>query len=498
MNVDDDGIKMFGMILIVAIVLILLSTCYFQSDEDNNGFDCPDGQVYLEEFNCCSLDGVSCFEPPEGCIVVPCDDPTICCEPDVCEVQPDNSEKCMPCSLSSSCNPEDENSCCTDMFCDLTGFCEECEDYPCNSIEDCCDDYECNDLLCESCERTCDLNEDCCDGWMCTIGECENCDRPCDPLNPCCEGDDCNYDTEKCEGCVEGAYCDMNKPCCPGYDCDLDSNECVSCYDRPCETNEDCCVNGMCNSITKLCQYPDDCEDLPCLNLGETCEICDDTECVECLDNTICVMSGGLAACKSSGDCPPGQYDCSDEYLNCMCCDAITGECASEKKIVECSDIADCEECSCISYDVLVCPQNNYYCPGKGCFNPHDNYYPLNSVCKTCTSISDPNACCTILVPEDAQSEAGVFFVPFTECVSGYKIEENGKCISQIEYDYDGKTEKYSYSFIYDDSGTLLNYIGISKAGPNELIITNARISDSSCVSLPGDEFKAPQLFNVG
>lgn len=497
-NVDDDGIKMFGMVLIVAIILILLSTCVLNQDTGEEGMECPEGTYYLEKFNCCTMDGLTCFVPPSNCDIVPCDDEKLCCAPDVCEVQPDKTEKCLPCDEGSTCIPL-ELPCCENMFC-LNGFCENCQDYPCNSEEDCCDDYECFETQCKACDRPCSLELDCCSGWECSIGKCEDCDRPCDPTTPCCDGDACSTNG-KCEGCEEGAYCSIEKPCCPGYSCNLDTNECEPCVGKVCESSDDCCPGDKCNLLTKKCQSTENCEDLPCENIGETCEICDETGCEDCLDKSVCANIGGIPLCKKSGGCGEGQVLCSSigkSYTNCVCCDAISGECVDDTKKVECSDIENCEICSCLEpYDVAVCPTSSgypvLYCKDRGCFNVLiSDPVIIDQACQSCSMSS--LACCTFLVPADAEKMADVTHVKTTECLSGYK--HKGNCVLKVDYFYDIEAEIYTYSFlIYGQTSVT----GTSKVGPNEVVVSTVRIeSKDICDTMGDDRFFGPTWFRVG
>jgi hypothetical protein len=515
MNVDDDGIKMFGMVLIVAVILILLSTCVLQTDTEENGVKCAEGQVYLENLNCCSIDGVSCFQPPLGCVEVDCNDPNRpCCEPDVCEIQSDGSELCLPCDEATPCIP-DRLPCCEDMFCYL-GFCKECEDFPCDTDKDCCDAYECNYLLCIPCKRPCTFDDEdgCCVNWECTEELiCEDCDRPCVNNLDCCADGTCNPVTLKCEGCKEGAYCDEDMPCCSDYGCNLDTNRCEACRDRPCETKEDCCVNGICNPFTNMCQYADDCDGIPCspTQIGEpclldpTCDI-DVEDCTVCEDETICLPNKeSIPTCRLSF-CPRGQVPCHTlgiplEKENCVCCH-LNGKCADEN-VHDCKIIGNCQICSCISYTVQVCPPNNFYCPDYGCFNPSPVYQQTDGllsspdeVCKPCKVNSD--ACCSYYVPDDA-IPSGVSKVDYSFCISGYYSTQHNSCISSIDYTL---TDKYNYQFnLPAMMGT--PHTSTSSIEPTEVVISTVFIPKKNecnyiASNVVGVTFTQPTPFVVG
>lgn len=499
-NVDDDGIKMFGIILLVAIILILLSTCVLNEETGGDDTECPEGTYYLEKFNCCTIDGLTCYVPPTGCVEVPCNDEITCCVPDVCELQQDGSEKCKPCSLTSPCNPLVKSSCCENMFCDaLTSFCADCEAVKCISTNDCCPDYECASNLCTTCERSCALDVDCCPGWECSGGQCINCIAPCDNDLDCCSDYTCNNEKKYCEGCKEGAYCDAENPCCNNddeyYECNLDLNECQNC-ERPCDSDSDCCVDGTCDPLSKTCFYPDDCSNMFCSNPGELCQICPSNadECILCKDNTICSTQFGFPfnLCKNQGSCPVGLVECSGSIVNCNCCDPVTGKCMDEKTTAECNSIEGCATCSCKSYEVILCPKNNVYCPGKGCYNPADNSYNLNDICHTCSMSSD--ACCTPLIPSDALP-LNVIEVDYDVCLSGYKFGSD--CVSKVVYFKEVETPYYIYWFHYGSGQLYLE--GKSKVGPSEVVISSVKIVDEyTCNNLPGIIFTQPQYYSVG
>ena len=517
-NVDDDGIKMFGLILVVAIILILLSSCAMPS----NTSTCPEGSYSCSESPCgccisnsdgsvnyCSgCEGYSlndeglCCSSEYDCGTGSCTNPLFCdtydcCPGSSCETQIGILKPiCKPCTENSVCNPEVEDSCCENMRCSINGFCEDCKTLTCTPetvATDCCKDSECTDNKCISCERACKTEMDCCDEWQCTSGTCENCNRACDPLNPCCDGDSCSS-SNKCEGCSEGASCSVDKPCCSGFSCNLDSGKCESCI-KPCETSEDCCDTGTCNPLTKMCQYPNDCSNLPCMNIGEKCQLCGNDGCVECTDNTICASSGGVPVCKSQGSCAVGQYDCSSEYLNCNCCDAVTGKCADEKTKVDCSTISGCETCSCISYDVIVCSEkngNSLYCDKKGCFDVliSDPIF-IDPVCHDCSM--DSGACCTYLVPENALP-SGISKVDLNVCLSGYKM--GNECVAKVTYSMDDESGYYTYRFTYAGQSSVE---GQSKVGPSEMVISTVKVeSQTICDGMTSDRFTEPKYYTVG
>jgi hypothetical protein len=333
------------------------------------------------------------------------------------------------------------------------------------------------------------LDEECCDGWECTIDKCENCDKSCDPLNPCCGTDKCNSYTNKCEGCVEGAYCNVDKPCCPGMECNLDTSKCEDC-NRPCTNPTDCCKNGRC--VNNICEYG--CVNSFCEVPGEMCtEICYESgDCENCSDNVVCVSTGTMFnICKNIGDCPNGQYDCSMGGKGCNCCDILTGECSNLESNTGCN-IEGCTECSCApSYYVKLCPKGNYLCnvAGGGCFNPSnvynnaDGFFELrNDVCNPCKQVTtDSNACCTYYVPDNA-IPSQVIRVNYAVCISGYKTK-SGSCVGGVSYIYDSTTKMYTYS--YNIVGSQGGYTGVSSVGPSEIVISNVFIPrDSECNSI--------------
>lgn len=282
-----------------------------------------------------------------------CDDSDVCNGEEFCLIG-----ECFP---GSSLDCDDQDAC-TEDSCDAQSGCinspitcddgDACTEDSCDSQTGCvfdpitCDDQNpCTDDFCDT-EAGCQTNNDdsnsCDDGAFCNgeefcqEGSCMNGEGPCTSPDEIACTDDCNENTDTCNGpndnnCLDGAgcngaeFCDPETGCQPGTPpvCD-DGNECTDdfCNNEGdgffCSTEDDdenACDDG------NVCTQSDFCEEGECF--GEDFLDCSDQDpCTEdfCDQETGCQNPLNFeGCCDENSDCGDGNPCTKDE------CEIIEG-----------------------------------------------------------------------------------------------------------------------------------------------------------------------------
>jgi len=279
---------------------------------------CPEGTYYFEGKGCCSTsDPASCLKDYKYCKnLIECGE-SYCCGSDVCQILDNGSSNCIPCSVTSICNPENVNSCCDGFACGSDGFCKKldsCIGLPCTNYGGACqicsntDGSNC--LSCEDnsvCVYNSILNSGVCTSVTCKGNSCNYLGQQCSfsPTVPCTEI--CvNYNgINTClpvTGCPDGTY-PCNLEGCSGC-CDIYTGACASCLNNPCSEEQE----------------------------GQLCSLCDTSGvCISCPESVcksgLCVPVNGLE-CESpliliDGKCinpnvppeDPGPFFCEPGYF---------------------------------------------------------------------------------------------------------------------------------------------------------------------------------------
>lgn len=169
---------------------------------------------------------------------------------------------------------------------------------PCESSEDCPDDYSCyledpENPVCRHADIECDGDGDCPANTACNQGLCE---LLCQSDDDCKQGYHCQWQ-RRCAQCANDSHCE------DGFSCQ-DGNCNMSCIDRyDCRTGFQCSSNA-CEKISGGGSIEYGTDDAGCDENAD----CEDF----CYENQYCTRT-----CETDADCPEG-YACHTGYLFCQ------------------------------------------------------------------------------------------------------------------------------------------------------------------------------------
>ena len=448
--------------------------------------NCPTGELdcTCDEDNTCDEDLVcetdlcvedSCVVGTEGCSCDgdTCDDGAFCDEDGLCHICNANVIGC-PCNEDDTCGVElrcgtdglceicptgertcpcgEDDTCDGDLVCE-TNLCVEdscivgTAECPCDG-DTCIDGAYCGeDALCHACNADvigcpCNENNTCRVGLRCgTNGLCENCPTgeyacPCNEDDTCdddlvcatdlCVNDNCVVGTEECP--CEGDICDDGNYCGDDTLCHVCNANAIGC---PCNEDDTCNVNLVCDETDLVCRSELTCEDDFDEALGCVVhQLCDDGEagqnaiCLEiCEMGFVWVREECIVVIPSNcTDTDPDSILEECEGQNRGCVESVEGGLT----VADCSDCADDYdenregECQLISLcSDLDCETLRRDCVGpelfKLCGNCISNYAEnQDEECERTTSCIDLS--CTSLGRECAGTPP---FESCGECESG-------------------------------------------------------------------------------
>jgi Cys-rich repeat protein len=361
--------------------------------------------------------GVCQFPPDDG---IACDDGNICTETDTCSggiCAGTPISGCDACTVHADCN--DGNPCTTDS-CHPLGVCIYANNkLPCNDGIACTQNDICSGGICAG-TSTPDGGA-CDDGSVCTAGE-------------TCTGGVCGGGTPTNEGatCNDGNLCTLNDTCAAGVcagtpmDCSALNDQCNvgqcnpttgacepvaineggPCSDGQACTENDTCVNGVCETTPIDCSMLNGpCGTGVCNASTGLCEVVPMNEGQPCDDGSVCTANDSCV----NGFCTGPGVDCSGLDGPCVrgACHPIAGVCealpANEGGACNDSDL-------CTTGDV---------CTGGACGGTPVDCSGLATVCRSAACNPSTGSCETTSINKGAACDDGNLCTQTDVCTGG-------------------------------------------------------------------------------
>ena len=360
------------------------------SNEQCTFGQCAGGAIAnCDDDNPCTDD--SCI-PGAGCANVantlPCDDGSVCTLTDQCS--------------KGACQGGGELACddgvlCTQDFCDPVDGCKstpEPNGTPCDDADLCTFNTICQLTQCKGLQMNCDDDNECSIDSCNPASGCVHTPKP--MLTSCIDGDVCTENDQCIDGLCQGTPIDCHDgdPCTIDQ-CVLDISDpmCVStptlgeCDDNDACTEGETCATGSCKGVTVDCDDNNPCtedlcdEHVGCVNEGEGCDDCQTN--VDCDDGDPCTPN----VCLPDGTCQiTGDAMCCKDDLDCVDADPCTngiclpsGQCEMKTLSSCCESDAACDDNSDFTTDS---------CANGSCINA-----PSAGVCAADADCDDGSAC---------------------------------------------------------------------------------------------------------
>ena len=343
--------------------------------------NCNDGNICTT--NLCNITTGECYSVNNN---LPCDDNNMCTTGDTC--------------INGNCTGTevvcDQDTQCTNHTCNKhTGFCET--DFligNCSDNNHCTENDTCINGLCLGVIKTCG------DDNICTTNICNTTNGECITTNNALQCDDglmCTFNDICSNGTCSGTpvICDLSTNCL-NHTCNHHTGNCeFNFIVGPCDdldncTENDFCINGLCQGTPKDCDDGNICSSTQCDTMTGNCvainnnQSCDDSN--ACTSNDLCI----------NGECigTPKECNGTTECVN-HTCNIITGMCEFKLLLGDCTDGDNCtENDTCINGICTGIPKNCN--DGNICSTDECNPMTGNCIETNNNQQCDDNDMCTI------------------------------------------------------------------------------------------------------